>query len=126
MSSHLIDSDILISYLKGKERAVSLMGELCRDGIPSVSSLSYFEIWASVLPHEKRSVSRLFSSLEILSVDSAVAEQAGAYFNHYRSTGITLGRIDALIAATAKCHDLILVTMNIKDFPMDDIKKQFL
>jgi predicted nucleic acid-binding protein len=126
MSSHLIDSDILISYLRGKESAVSLMRELCRDGIPSVSSLSYFEIWAGVRPHEKRSVSLLFSSLEILSVDSAVAEHAGAYFNYYRNTGITLGRIDALIAATAKCRDLILVTMNIKDFPMDDIRKQFL
>ncbi len=91
MSSHLIDSDILISYLKGKERAVSLMGELCRDGIPSVSSLSYFEIWAGVRSHEKRSVPRLFSSLEILSVDSVVAEQAGTYFNHYRSTGSPLG-----------------------------------
>lgn len=126
MSSHLIDSDILISYLRGKESAVSLMGELCRDGIPSVSSLSYFEIWAGVRPHEKRSVFRLFSSLEILSVDSSVAEHAGAYFNYYRSTRITLGRIDALIAATAKCHDLILVTMNVKDFPMEDIRKQFL
>ncbi|MBM3215133.1 type II toxin-antitoxin system VapC family toxin [Candidatus Poribacteria bacterium] len=38
-----------------------------------------------------------------------------------RRQGITLGQVDVLIAATARAHDLMLVTYNRSDFPMPDI-----
>ena len=52
----------------------------------------------------------------ILSVDVAIAQEWGVTFERARSQGITLGIMDAFLAATARKHELTLVTRNTKDF----------
>jgi predicted nucleic acid-binding protein len=126
MPRHLIDSDILISCLRGKPTALTLIEDICREEVPAISSLSYFEIWVGVRPREEEAVFSFLSSLWSLPVDEPIAKQAAEYVRTYRKRGITLSSIDTLIAATARVHNLILVTSNTRDFPMSDIQKQFL
>lgn len=83
-----------------------------------------FEVWAGVRPPEEEAVLQFLSSLEILPVNARVAREAGDYVRARRKKGVTLGSIDTLIAATAKVHGLILVSSNIRDFPMADVEKQ--
>ncbi|HEY8500283.1 MAG TPA: PIN domain-containing protein, partial [Clostridia bacterium] len=50
-----------------------------------------------------------------------IAEIAGRYLNKYRkSHGINMA--DAIIAATAKLTDSKLYTLNMKNYPMNDIE----
>ncbi len=121
-----MDSDILISCLRGKAENLALIEDICREEVPAISSLSCFEIWVGVRPREEEAVSNFLSSLWILSVDQPIAKQAAEYARVYRKRGITLSSMDTLIAATAKVHDLILVTSNTRDFPMPDIQKRSL
>ncbi|MHB8483686.1 MAG: PIN domain-containing protein [Nitrospiria bacterium] len=124
MAKHLIDSDVLISFLRGKLPALSLMKDLSQDEVPAISSISYYEIWVGVRPEEEKFVLTFLSSLQILPIDQSIAQEAGNYVRDYRRKGITLSSMDTLIAATAKINKLTLITSNIRDFPMKDILKQ--
>ena len=53
--------------------------------------------------------------------DGLIAVAAAEYWRDFRARGITLGRADILIAATAKTLKLALVTDNIGHYPIDDI-----
>ena len=52
----------------------------------------------------------------VLSVDAAIADIWGAVVARRNAAGRPIGNIDALIAATAKHHELALVTRDVKDF----------
>lgn len=59
----------------------------------------------------------------ILPVDGAVADTCGAVVAHRDGIGRPIQAMDALIAATAKVHQLTVVTRNVDDFkpPVDAI-----
>jgi toxin FitB len=52
----------------------------------------------------------------ILDIDLRVAETWGTLMARGQKIGLTLGSMDAFIAATARAHGLTLATRNIKDF----------
>jgi len=52
----------------------------------------------------------------VLSVDAAIADIWGAVVARRNAAGRPIGNIDAFIAATAKHHELALVTRDVKDF----------
>jgi predicted nucleic acid-binding protein len=52
----------------------------------------------------------------IIPVSPDIALTWGEMLGHAESTGQSLSVIDALIAATASVHDMVLVTRNIRDF----------
>ncbi len=53
---------------------------------------------------------------EVLPVTTEIAEYAGNIRGFHRTKGQVRHQADMLIAATAKRHDLTLVTRNVKDF----------
>lgn len=52
----------------------------------------------------------------ILVIDRRVAEAWGVMSVLRRRAGLPIGPLDAFVAATAKVHDLTLVTRNVRDF----------
>lgn len=60
-------------------------------------------------------VARLFE-LRTLAVDAGIARRWGRMLGAAERKGRTLPLIDAMLAATAQEHDLVLVTRNTKDF----------
>jgi len=52
----------------------------------------------------------------VLDIDSHVAETWGVVMARGQKIGLTLGSMDALVAATAEAHGLTLATRNVKDF----------
>lgn len=123
MARHLLDSDVLISCLRGRKPALDTVKRISSAEVPAISALSYFEVWAGVRPIEEEPVAEFLSSLDLLPVDAEVARTAGEYVRVYRKKGVTLGAVDALIAATARVHRLCLITSNTRDFPMPEIEK---
>ena len=63
----------------------------------------------------ERSLPRRFER-RIIPVDSKVAETWGLITADLRAKGITIGVVDALIAATALTHGLTVVTRNVREF----------
>nr|BAL58638.1 PilT domain protein [Candidatus Acetothermum autotrophicum] len=121
MAHLLIDTDVLIDHLRGLEQAERFLRERRESGDLLYSSvITHAELLAGARPSEERLLRALLGSLQVVIIDGAVAEQAGLYCRQYRkSHGLLLP--DALIAASAKSIDAVLVTLNAKHFPMKDI-----
>ncbi|TAM85933.1 type II toxin-antitoxin system VapC family toxin [bacterium] len=58
----------------------------------------------------------------ILDIDQRVALAWGAVMAHSRKAGAPISSMDAFFAATAKAHDLTLVTRNVRDFKAAGIR----
>jgi hypothetical protein len=65
----------------------------------------------------ERFIDRILSSYAILPVDAAVFRE-WAKLIHGKSRSLTE---DAMIAATARVHHMIVVTRNVKDFELFDV-----
>lgn len=111
----LIDSNILVDYLRVRKEAIEFLDEIKS---PRISVITVSELYAGVREGlERTALTRLVNELEVIDVTEEIARKGGLYLRDYRkSHGVGLG--DAIIAATAASGDLQLVTLNRKHFPM--------
>lgn len=122
MSEILLDSDVIIAWLRGYEPFAELIPDLVsKANLLAWTPVSVAEVYAGVRRGEERRIEGLFYVLETLSISAEIGKKAGGYLHAYsKSHGVELG--DALIAATAHVHDMELWTLNKKHFPMRDIQ----
>jgi predicted nucleic acid-binding protein len=108
-----IDSDVLIDYFDGIDAAGQ---ELSRyDGV-IFSRITWMEVLVSTPAEELRKVREDFlRQFSIVELDERVAREAMALRRQHR-----LKLPNAIIWASARLHDALLVTRNAKDFPIDD------
>ena len=104
MPDLLIDTDVFVDHLRGARRL-----QPGRDRI-RYSVVTRCELFAG-REIDEQAVQHLLAAFDELSVDRPVAERAG----RLRRAG-GLRTPDALIAATAIEHQLVLVTRNTRDF----------
>ena len=115
----LLDTDILVEYLRGRREAVEYLEGLTADLYISVISVA--ELFAGVRDDgEEQSLKQFLLAFTALPVTEKVARLGGLYRRGYRSSHGT-GLADALIAATATEAGTSLVTFNRRHFPMVEI-----
>ena len=120
---YLLDTDVLIAYLRGYTETVSLLKELTEKGADfSVSAVTIVEIEAGIRDKEKEKTYELLDLFEICPLDISTAQLAGSFLRKYRMKGISLSLADVIIGATAVTQDLILVTYNTRHYPMAGIQ----
>jgi len=121
--NYLLDTDILISYLRGYPDTIDLLKSLARNGANfSVSVITIVEIEAGIRAGEKAKTKELLDSMENIILDAPMAHVAGSFLREYRRKGISLSLADVMIAATAIIENLILLTYNQRHYPMPEIK----
>ncbi len=109
----VLDTNILVDYLKGREEA---RRELARYERPAISLITWMEVLVGALSAEEEGRLRLFlDRFDNLPIDREVAERAVSVRRRHR-----MRLPDALIWATAQASDALLVTRNTRDFPADD------
>jgi predicted nucleic acid-binding protein len=117
MEMVLVDTDVLVSYLRGNDKTHSIIKELRKDDFLCISPITISELYAGVRPHEVDRMVDLIASMYILDLTTDIAVGAGIRRNQYRRKGITLSCMDSLIAATAIYYNCITLTFNVKHFP---------
>jgi predicted nucleic acid-binding protein len=122
MSKFLLDSDVIIWHLRGRKEVTEVLRDLQRFGLPACSALSVLEIQLGVKRGEEEKTDRFLKSLRIFDVDMEIASKAAQLIRERKAKGITLDLPDSVIAATCILHELILVTYNIKHYPISEIK----
>jgi predicted nucleic acid-binding protein len=116
--TRLLDSDVLIDYLRRVPAAVKHVHPLLVAGEAAASVATKTEILAGMREAEVARTLRLFGTLTIVPIDDAIATRAGALARHYRSSHPGIGLADYLIAATAVLVGAELWTQNPRHFPM--------
>ena len=125
MRNYLLDSDIIIWYLRGRQEIVNIVQDLQRESVPGCSPLCVMEIQLGVKKDEEKATNILLDALKEYAVTNEVAKLAASYIRKYKSKGITLDFVDAVVGATCVINDLILVTLNVDHYPMPEVKKYF-
>lgn len=122
MAEILLDSDVIIGWLRGHEPFAQLIPELLQRGeVLAWTPVSVAEIFAGVRKGEESKLESLFLVLHPLVLSAEIGRKAGHYLHAYgRSHGVELG--DALVAATARSNRIPLWTLNRKHYPMRDVR----
>ncbi len=107
----LLDTNILIVYLNGAKQAKK---EIAQYTYPAISIITWMEVMVGVKASEKDQIESFLSSFDLTSIDRNIAEIA-AHIRQTRAIKIP----DAIIWASAKSLNALLVTRNTRDFPTD-------
>ena len=105
----VLDSNILIDYLRGINKArieIALYNE------PLISPITWMEVMSGATDEEEKQLNRNFlDRFQRVELVLPVMEQAATLRNTHR-----LKLPDAIILASAQVNNLMLVTRNTKDF----------
>ena len=112
----LVDTDILIDYLRDREDAAQAIEPRLAESFLSVMTVA--ELYQGVRDGKERiRLGQTLSAFTILTITSEIAEKAGLWSREFRKSH-GCGLADCLIAATADNHGLVLMSLNAKHFPM--------
>ena len=114
--STLLDTDVLVDFLRGHSKAVAFVN--ARQDRIILSSIVVAELYAGVKGDDEQSVLETFVSLfRVVPVSAEIAKAGGLYKRDYAgSHGV--GLADAILAATVEAENAEFKTLNIKHFPM--------
>lgn len=115
--SILVDTDVLIDFLRSKQRAQEVLVGAMKSADLYCSVITVAELVAGMRSSEKNSTEKLLSGFNLLPVTESIARQAGSLRNQQKTRHILLP--DCLIAATAMEHRCALLTFNLKDYPFE-------
>jgi predicted nucleic acid-binding protein len=82
------------------------------------------EVERGLRAKEGRRASAFLDRLRFLVTGPDAARRTGRYQAEWSQQGRTIHTPDALIAGTARAHGAVLVTHNLDDFPMRDVRTE--
>jgi predicted nucleic acid-binding protein len=119
----LLDTDVLIEYLRGKNNAAEYLESLEDEALLSVITIA--ELYAGTKDQsEKNALDDFFKIFTIIPVDYSIAKLGGELKKQYGKSHGT-GLADALIAATAIKQNATLISFNTRHFPMLNAKSPY-
>ena len=112
----LLDTDVLIDFLRGNPKAIALVNKYSDRII--LSTIVVTELYAGVKGKPELIVlDNLIAVFDLIAVTPKIARTAGLYKrDYYKSHGLSIA--DAIIAASCELEKLELKTLNVKHYPM--------
>jgi predicted nucleic acid-binding protein len=107
---YLLDTNIIIYYLNGDEKAIDFVDKNLK--ISAISSLTFLEIL--VFSYDEEEDQQVRDFLELFKIYDVKREILNIAINNYRKKRVKMA--DNIIGSTAKFYDLTLVTRNVDDF----------
>lgn len=116
---YLIDSDVLVNFLKGEKEAVKTISKLQSQSL-YISIISVGEILEGLLETKNKKKLTLFKELlktvTVVNVDLSIIEKFAFVRKFLRRKGLLIDNLDLLIAVTCLTHNLTLITNNVSHF----------
>ena len=114
--SFLLDTDVLVDFLRGYSKAVAFVNAQSSRII--LSSIVVAELYAGVKGDAEQAALENFVYLfRIVPVSADIAKAGGLYKRDYGKSH-SVGLADAILAATAEVENAVLKTLNTKHYPM--------
>jgi predicted nucleic acid-binding protein len=123
LTEYLLDTNVLIGWLNGLQRPTELLRDLGRsDAALGVNAVSVAETYSGLRERDLQRAEGLFAAFDYWVIEWSVARHAGELRFAYARRGMTLSTTDTLLAAHAISRNATLITANVKDFPMPELK----
>lgn len=119
---YLPDTNIFIYGLLNKDPYAALLRRWYKNHELAISTVTVAEYLVKAVPKDKQSFEEMVSYIKLFPIDLTIAKEAASYRERFLRKTKRVYLLDCFLAATAKVHDLTLVTVNKDDFPMKDIK----
>lgn len=120
----VVDTDIIVDYLRGKEKILAIFIE--KENL-FISSISLFELVYGALKSKEanqiRNLKEFLSSFTIIGLGEREALKSAEIKYSLEKTGKSLDIRDIFIAAICQVNNLSLLTKNIKHFKRIKIRK---
>lgn len=120
MKTYLIDTSVIINYLRDKESAVETINNL--EGELASSYICLAELYEGISrvrekDKAEKDVLNFFAGLsQVYGVDNDTAKHFGQIRAHLKAKGEVIEDLDILLAATCVANSLTLITANPKHF----------
>ena len=115
--SCLMDSDVCIDYLWGREYTAVLFSRWMEKGLLSISAITHLELYAGMRKGEESATADFLDNMVTVPVDESVANSAGHIISRLKAKGLTMSPMDSIIAASALFANVPLITNNVADYP---------
>jgi predicted nucleic acid-binding protein len=100
----------------------TMLGLLGRGDALATSCVNLAEVEAGLRKGERRKAEAVLGLLRFLVTTPEAAYRAGRYQAEWARKGHRVETPDALVAGTARAHGAVLLTHNVDDFPMSDLR----
>ena len=115
MPAWILDSVVLIDWYCGRRSVAQYIQPIVSGTVRGgFSTISEVELWQGLRPGEEERHEAIFSLLERIPVDGAIARRAGQLRRQFGLDRLSLP--DAVIAASAELTERTLLTRNTRDF----------
>ena len=118
----MLDTDVITWILRNKQDIIEKISQVKEESPVCISVMSIAEVYKNMFPTELVTTEEFLNQHIVYTIDAKIAKVAGLYWQQYNKQLKGLSISDCLIAGTANVNDLTVVTLNIKHFPMKDIK----
>jgi predicted nucleic acid-binding protein len=112
----LLDTSVLIDYLRGRPDAVRLVQSLTE--IPACGEVCRVELLQGLRVDEEQDAAELMAAIDWIPVVEPISVRAGELGRRWRRSHSGIGVADLIIAATAELTGSSLLTLNVEHFPM--------
>lgn len=122
MTRYLLDTTVLIDFSKRREPVSSTVLRMLESGDSvGVCAINVAEFYSGARRGEDARMDRFLGALITWPITFEAAVRAGQDRFEYARAGRALSTTDVLVAAVSRAEDAILVTANVKDYPMSDL-----
>ncbi len=123
MTRYILDTTALIDFSKAHEPAHARIQQMIDAGDElAVCAINVAEFYAGLPPAQRAIWDRFLGALVYWDISREDARQAGVWRYEFARKGIVLSTTDTLVAAVAQGQSAIIVTNNVKDYPMPGVR----
>ena len=115
----IVDTDIIIDYLRRRERTLELALQQFEC---SITAISWYELNAVSRhsPRQQHLIARIPEILPVIPFDHRAADYAATIWRQLREIGQSVGISDTLIAGICLANGMPLLTKNVRHFSRID------
>jgi tRNA(fMet)-specific endonuclease VapC len=119
-----IDTSVIIDFLAGDEKIVSIIKELSAKGEIKTTTINEYELLKHKLELKRQVAENFLLAVTVCSFDRASAKKAAVLFEKLGKAGKMINENDLLIAGVALSNDDVLLTrdQNFSYLENDNIK----
>ncbi len=123
MARYLLDTNVLVDYSKGVSAVVAqLQAWATGNNDVGICGMQVAEYYSGIAPADRREARTFLSAFLRWPISETAALYAGMYRHDFARMGVQIATPDAVIAGVARARSAMLVTRNVRDFPMTDIQ----